>query len=342
MFLQLCDVTEQEHLLAEMEQCSPTTDIRAIYTRYTRYSKLAGRKNSVQVLSVEDRGCGGELVVAIKVLSSLLPLRIMVDGSAYGEPRRKSLRLSKSHHAHSKYGGENERPVEITGVMVPPPPPPPPTPPGTEGCDPSNSPISSELWSECYQPVRASEVLSNTAQVQQLYQWMVRWEERATAQRGSLVASGDMASTKPACSKQAADRTRGNSDGDSDGDFVATTHRRATRAASSDSDSMADASNLCPVALLCGPHGSGKTAAVLACAEELGFKVCAPVGALYCYPSLPLLLLNYPHSPSPLHIHLLQHSPLHTTPSHPYMYSILLPRSSIHICILSSSPGLCC
>ena len=30
---------------------------------------------------------------------------------------------------------------------------------------------------------------------------------------------------------------------------------------------------VCPVTILCGDHGSGKTAAVYACAQELGYKV---------------------------------------------------------------------
>lgn len=271
-----------------MERSNPTSSMRALFARYTTLTHtIGGNKASVEVLSTRmsketstKKRSHDEFVVAIKVLCTkkgkALPRRIVVDRSAYGVSHKKSLRLSKSRH---KRGGESdaEHFVENAKSLL------------LTSCGPAPPPSrselhsSSDLWSERYQPVKASEVLGNTAQVQELYQWMTRWKDRATAQRrDSLVAGGNMTSTGPPCSKPAAGRVHS----DSDEDFVVPPSRRShtsRRATSSDSEQENMAEGLCPVALLCGPHGSGKTAAVLACAQELGFKVCVCVCVL-CIP----------------------------------------------------------
>ena len=286
--LQVCGALEQQRLLSEMERSDPTSTIRALFARYAALTHTIGEdKASVEVLSThtgketstkkrghEELVSHKGLVVAIKVLytrkGNALPRRIVVDGSAYGVPHKKLLRLSKSRR---KCGSESaaESLVELPSScdLTP-------LPPGLGGCESSSSLYtSSDLWSERYQPVQTSQVLGNTAQVQELYQWMSMWKERATAQRDSLVAGGDVASTRPPCSKPV---SAGRVHSDSDDDFVVPRSRRShasRRCASSDSEleNKAEGSDLCPVALLCGPHGSGKTASVLACAQELGFKV---------------------------------------------------------------------
>ncbi|KAL5474034.1 hypothetical protein EMCRGX_G028606 [Ephydatia muelleri] len=286
--VKVCGALEQQRLLSEMERSDPTSTIRALFARYAALTHTIGEdKASVEVLSThtgketstkkrghEELVSHKGLVVAIKVLytrkGNALPRRIVVDGSAYGVRHKKLLRLSKSRR---KCGSESaaESLVELPSScdLTPPP-------PGLGGCESSSSLYtSSDLWSERYQPVQTSQVLGNTAQVQELYQWMSMWKERATAQRDSLVAGGDVASTRPPCSKPV---SAGRVHSDSDDDFVVPRSRRShasRRCASSDSEleNKAEGSDLCPVALLCGPHGSGKTASVLACAQELGFKV---------------------------------------------------------------------
>ena len=304
--------SEREYLLEEIERINPGVGTKDLYTRYSTLTQHPGEdKTNVEVLctqggsksgdAMKNRNCE-ELVVSIKVCATkgnASSQKITVDNEVYSVPHRKSLRLSKSRPVRKRAAeNETENHAEITRARMPPPlPRPGPTTPPPEHASPTTSTGSSnELWCDRYQPVKASELLGNTPQVQQLYQWMAKWKERATAQRDNLVAPGGVASAKPACSKQSASvRTVGNSDGDSDDDFVAPMRgrpraaRHAATSSDSESEDTANDSMLCPVALLCGPHGSGKTAAIHACAQELGFKVCV-LGFMNLHPCSRTLL----------------------------------------------------
>lgn len=103
------------------------------------------------------------------------------------------------------------------------------------------------LWTDKYQPQQSSEVIGNSASVRRLHSWLKDWkistdtEERR--QQDERRIKKDAAESWDC------------------GDFVG------------DAVSIDRAKELCNTVLITGPSGVGKTAAVYACAQELGFKV---------------------------------------------------------------------
>lgn len=100
-------------------------------------------------------------------------------------------------------------------------------------------------WTEKYQPQHSSDVIGNTASVRKLHSWMKEWKLRADREERR----------KQQERKQGDDSNESWLGGDS-------------------SEGLEDAEDmLCNTLLITGPTGVGKTAAVYACAQELGFKV---------------------------------------------------------------------
>ncbi|OCT63196.1 ATPase family AAA domain-containing protein 5 isoform X2 [Xenopus laevis] len=100
------------------------------------------------------------------------------------------------------------------------------------------------LWTEKYQPQNTSEMIGNSAAIQQLHSWLKDWKVRAEKEEKSQMQKTE---------KEKSDTWDQN-------DFM-----------TMDSDSEEE--SLCNTVLITGPPGIGKTAAVYACAQELGFKV---------------------------------------------------------------------
>ncbi|XP_056315828.1 ATPase family AAA domain-containing protein 5b [Danio aesculapii] len=104
------------------------------------------------------------------------------------------------------------------------------------------------LWTDKYQPQQSSEVIGNSASVRQLHSWLKEWKTRADTEER----------------RRRQDERRMKKDAAESwdcGDFVG------------DAVSMDQVKELCNTVLITGPSGVGKTAAVYACAQELGFKV---------------------------------------------------------------------
>uniref|UniRef100_A0A8C6VI96 ATPase family AAA domain containing 5 n=1 Tax=Naja naja TaxID=35670 RepID=A0A8C6VI96_NAJNA len=98
------------------------------------------------------------------------------------------------------------------------------------------------LWTEKYQPQNSSELIGNIEAIKKLHRWLYEWKRKASWEEN---------------------RTQKEKKNDSSEhlDFV-------------DETSVSDEENvLCNTMLLVGPPGIGKTAAVYACAQELGFKI---------------------------------------------------------------------
>ncbi|KAK0150834.1 ATPase family AAA domain-containing protein 5 [Merluccius polli] len=100
------------------------------------------------------------------------------------------------------------------------------------------------LWTEKYQPQHSSDVIGNTASVRKLHSWLKEWKQRADREER----------------KKQKENRREEGSNDSDWD--------RGEDSSQDPEDM-----LCNTLLITGPTGVGKTAAVYACAQELGFKV---------------------------------------------------------------------
>ena len=154
--------------------------------------------------------------------------------------------------------------------------------------------FGSELWTEIYRPQKASEVIGNGTQVKQLSGWLHEWKARCASQRESVNMSesgkssrkrgGGGGASRVSCSREGSNKLSSIPlwVSEEDADFVSLAHLRRRHSVrgprfpdSSDTDeeSSGGEEGVCPVTILCGDHGSGKTAAVYACAQELGYKV---------------------------------------------------------------------
>lgn len=273
---------------------------------------VKGGKILVACTSQSARPSLGSLKCSIRVCTSSVDNgKILVDTAAYTKPvkRRKSLRLSKESRASTPACNSNpsttnveagkddkrsqtkpkkERHSSRTKEI------------GKEEKTQGKSvPCTSEVWTEVYRPQCSSEVIGNRPQVCRLRAWLSQWKARCCSQRE------DDGSKKAKSQERAVNVTRGptksissqeihSSHGaatkrgsvpfwvsEEDSDFLSLAHLQRRRSAplrcrdSSDEDEHGGEGedSLCSVFLLCGDHGCGKTAAVYACAQELGYKV---------------------------------------------------------------------
>ena len=141
------------------------------------------------------------------------------------------------------------------------------------------------LWNDLYQPKQSCDIIGNQEGVGKIFDWLSKWRDRcsnssAKEQSGkqptTVLKKGRSSETYP---KQQQERVPPiSSTGDSD--FKVPSRRRTPRVVSVDDSfnssfcSSGDEDDEMGVALLlCGPVGCGKTAAVYACAHQLGYKV---------------------------------------------------------------------
>ncbi|KAM4822957.1 ATPase family AAA domain-containing protein 5 [Urocitellus parryii] len=109
----------------------------------------------------------------------------------------------------------------------------------------SDSGTEDMLWTEKYQPQNASELIGNELAIKKLHSWLKDWKRRAELEeRQNLKGKREERQEDLSDSKD----FKGSSDDEEE-------------------------SRLCNTVLITGPTGVGKTAAVYACAQELGFKI---------------------------------------------------------------------
>ncbi|XP_049493814.1 ATPase family AAA domain-containing protein 5 [Panthera uncia] len=101
------------------------------------------------------------------------------------------------------------------------------------------------LWTEKYQPQNSSELIGNELAIKKLHSWLKDWKRRA-----ELEERQNLKGKKDEKQEDLSDSI----------DFKG----------SSDDE---EENRLCNTVLITGPTGVGKTAAVYACAQELGFKI---------------------------------------------------------------------
>ncbi|NXT69661.1 ATAD5 protein, partial [Chaetops frenatus] len=115
----------------------------------------------------------------------------------------------------------------------------------SDGTAPSG--VEDMLWTEKYQPQDSSELVGNKKEIERLHSWLKEWKKRADLEE------------KRNQKREKEDKEQ--EDSLSSIDFK-----------DSKSD-IEEETTLCNTVLITGPPGVGKTAAVYACAQELGFKI---------------------------------------------------------------------
>ncbi|XP_078510513.1 ATPase family AAA domain-containing protein 5 [Lissotriton helveticus] len=108
----------------------------------------------------------------------------------------------------------------------------------------SDSVSDDVLWTEKYQPQDSSELIGNSGAIKKLHSWLKEWKARA-------------------------DREEKKSQRENYGENP----QKDTWDESAFEEDSGEEDSLCNTLLITGPSGVGKTAAVYACAQELGFKV---------------------------------------------------------------------
>ncbi|NWV02024.1 ATAD5 protein, partial [Upupa epops] len=103
------------------------------------------------------------------------------------------------------------------------------------------------LWTEKYQPQDSSELVGNKKEIERLHSWLKEWKKRA-----DLEEKRNQKREKEDKEHQDSLDSFDFKDGKSD---------------------IEEETSLCNTVLITGPPGVGKTAAVYACAQELGFKI---------------------------------------------------------------------
>uniref|UniRef100_A0A8C3SFD3 ATPase family AAA domain containing 5 n=1 Tax=Chelydra serpentina TaxID=8475 RepID=A0A8C3SFD3_CHESE len=104
------------------------------------------------------------------------------------------------------------------------------------------------LWTEKYQPQDSSELIGNSTEIKKLHSWLKEWKKRADWEEKRN-------------QKSEKDDTESQQDSMDSMDFK------------DDKSGSEEENTLCNTVLITGPSGVGKTAAVYACAQELGFKI---------------------------------------------------------------------
>ncbi|NXS86298.1 ATAD5 protein, partial [Erpornis zantholeuca] len=103
------------------------------------------------------------------------------------------------------------------------------------------------LWTEKYQPQDSSELVGNKKEIERLHSWLKEWKKRADLE-------------------EKRNQKREKEDKEQEDSLSSLEFK----------DSKSDTEEeitLCNTVLITGPPGVGKTAAVYACAQELGFKI---------------------------------------------------------------------
>ncbi|XP_027874521.1 ATPase family AAA domain-containing protein 5b [Xiphophorus couchianus] len=229
-----------ESCLKAIQKSNPAFPVSTVFnTLLKKASQRLHESGPADSMQKEKRRSGPEV-------SQRLPKRLRSDPSAEGHCplSGQDEKMGPKGHKLSPVGLENSCHTNPGWMNL--------TTPATELIKSSeegrgDSCFEDVLWTDKYVPQHSSEIIGNSASVNKLHSWLKNWKQRA---------DGDER-------RQRAERKQDeNSDSWDCGDFQG--------------EAGLEEGGVEPLGkamLLSGPSGVGKTAAVYACAQELGFKV---------------------------------------------------------------------
>ena len=293
--LSSCDVIRENHtplltpvtsteqratILKEVARDHSQENVQCVFQRYRNIRGGVADHTPLDtpptLSSEREKRTRRPLVCKIHILNGRRRERVKVDKRFYGGKKR-SLQLRRKRSVSvaeisveeglTKGGGEGVK-SEV----------------GKEG---GGGQGSCDMWSELYRPRSSSEVIGNKVKVQQLCSWLQSWSNKSVVQSDQSLGGRGGGTTELKRSGRSSregsptpEWARGGTD------FMSLSHlrrrRRTTRRrleSSSCSEteeeegSEGEGEGVSSVLLLCGGVGCGKTAAVHACAAELGCKV---------------------------------------------------------------------
>ena len=320
----------------------PSSDPCDASTATTTEGKLSAESKSDKRVNLRRNNLS--LNCSIKICHSATNAKdskITVDAAAYQKKGRRSLRLAKKTQEPTSENASNPGPHTRAGEVKNGSQLTEPCPAASTNTTTRPPAFALEPWTEVYRPRRSAEVIGNGAQVGQLRAWLRAWETRCRGPRESEQTKPPRKDPSKRCdeTKTSTASEKGHKGGPSDresgvrqesavpwwvsekdSDFLSISHLRRRRCHapkcldSSESggetggeEEEDNDDSLCPVTLLCGPHGSGKSAAVYVCAQELGFKVSS--------------LASFPDSVPRLHSPAFYRDEIYQAPS-PLLYTV--------------------
>ena len=267
---------------------------------YQRYSQLKNR-NSTQSLLKSERGSYRKpLICSIHILNDVNKTSVEVDVRAYNTRRKASLRLSRKRGVASTdcpslqndgVTANSKRRKTITS---------------TSTSDDVRE--SGDMWTEVYRPQTGRDMIGNKVAIQRLLEWLKTWRTKCSQrQQPTSDQTYSVKTEKKRNRRTNSSELNGNKHHNmrersptpewAQGceDFISLRHLKKRRqrkkvvlrdSSCSESEEEErdshcdDDDDISSVLLLCGDVGCGKTAAVHACATELGYKVCIDMAAL--------------------------------------------------------------
>lgn len=129
---------------------------------------------------------------------------------------------------------------------------------------------ASMLWAAKYAPAAAAQLCGNAAAGQELRQFLLDWKDHISKEAAAGAGGAGAAAGGGARQQQQASHSKVTLD--SDGSWFQGHDRGGYSGDSWAVDGGGDGAGRCKALALCGPRGCGKTAAVYAVAQELGFR----------------------------------------------------------------------
>lgn len=289
---------ERDNLLKTLSDAHPQERVHDIFQRYCRIRDGVNTILTTPLPSQQNyrvkQSHRNPLICSIHILNHL-NRAVEVDVAAYMDKtdRRKSLRLRRKRSSSAtgdcemttetrKKGQVNSnKRSKVLGEEV-------------SNADKGRGEKEqlTDLWSEAYRPQSKDEMIGNKMKIQQLHDWLQRWRNKTSSRQNPSDEVSKLVDKRRWRRKLSDIQSRSSRENSpipewvhrEDDDFISLTHLRrrkrvVLRGHSSESEEEegccegVEGEGVSSVVVLCGPVGSGKTAAVYACAAELGFKV---------------------------------------------------------------------